>query len=469
MSLVETVKASRWSLALPLLAIACGLLTVQPMLAAFAVLAILGAIGLVLFREKALVMLPLALIFPLVNYTPVPGVPGYLACSTLLVAMVGLFGLLSRHGPMRPLDWAVLACLALHVPTVLFSLDPRVSLRVLFELAAATAFYFFFAHSRAAMHFPRWWSWGLALATVVVSLVGLLQFVSNDVGFMGAFLDESNASERMTFGEEAAAKSIGFFRHANSLSLFLTLAVPALAGFSLTMQGNRRLVLWGAVGLGILAELTTLSRGGILSFGVAFAAIALASRMTGDRPITPRKAFPWLMVLLGAGLLALAMRFGLLDVVLDRFLNQAFEGRDAGSNFTRLINLAAAFNAFASNPLFGIGPGTSAANFVRFGGFSGLGPHNLLLLLASERGVFVLISFLGVLAIALATGFRTLRRSRSWVLVGALGALIGILVHGLFESVLADVFLPLFFATLGVIAHETRHEEKTQPSEAPQP
>lgn len=459
---VDILRTSRWSAGGLLLALACGLLTFKPALAAFVLIAAIGAMGLVLFREKALVMLPLALIFPLINYTPVPGIPGYLACSTLLVAMVGALGLVNSRGSLRPLDWAVIAFLALHLPPTLVSLDPRVSFRVLFELAAAASLYFFLARGNMSKQYTRWWLWGLAVATAIVSLIGLMQFVTNDVGFMSAFLDESNAAERVTFGEEAAAKSIGFFRHANSLSLFLTLAVPAIAGFSASEQGRSRLLLWCAIGLGLLAELTTLSRGGLLSFLVAFFTFGLATRITRKNTATPRKSVPWLIVLLAGGFFALSLQFGLLDVVIDRFLDQGFAGRDAGSNFTRLINLAAAFNAFTSNPFFGIGPGTSASHFVKFGGFSGLGPHNLLLLLASERGLFVLTSFLGILAVTLITGLRKLGSTRSWILVGSLCSLVGILIHGLFESVLADVFLPLFFAMLGVISQEIHRSGEAQ-------
>ncbi|MNY01127.1 hypothetical protein D3C86_1336450 [compost metagenome] len=289
--------------------------------------------------------------------------------------------------------------------------------------------------------------------TLIASLLGLFQFLTDDVGFMHLFLNESNEAERLTFGAEQAAKSIGLFLHANSFSLFLTLAVPVTLGMMLEESRlKHRLILLAIAGLGMLAELTTLSRGGLLSFAAAFSSFWFAGRLSQAGRQKSRAGLPaWgvlLLILVVGGLL---LRLGMYDLIVERFFSSAFEQRDAGSNFTRLINLGAALNAFLANPLFGIGPGTSSTYFTAFGGFTGLGPHNLVMFLASERGGLVLFCFIAMMVTTIRTTLTLLRQKLAWGAIGLFAALVGLLVHGLFESVLGDVFLPLFFANLALL------------------
>jgi O-antigen ligase len=291
--------------------------------------------------------------------------------------------------------------------------------------------------------------YSMGILVGVCTLVGIAQFYANDPLFMGAYLNEVQQQERVTFGE-TVSKSVALFGHGNSFALLLSIVLPLFVGAA--GSGVSSLVTVPVLALGGVGDLTTFSRGGWLALAIGYLSV-LGFRWRGLRI---RPGVTTFMLVLGVAAIGLVNQLGLFQLAIDRFTSEAFSERDLGSNLTRLVNLQAGWSAFLSRPLMGIGIGTSAVAYVQFGGFTDLGPHNLYLLVASERGVLAMGALVVLIGFTYADAWRLIRRTGDAVALGGLASWTALLVNGFFESVFVDVFLYFAFMALGLVASRLR-------------
>ena len=154
-----------------------------------------------------------------------------------------------------------------------------------------------------------------------------------------------------------------------------------------------------------------------------------------------RLAIPFVLGISAAFVVAAVVA---VDPVRDRVLS-IFAGREDSSNNFRLNVWAAVREMIAARPVLGIGPGNEAFNqiYPRFQrtGFTALSAYSVFLEILVETGVIGLMVFLWLLAVTLSLGWRRLQEMRQagdrdgfWLL-GALASMMGMLTHGLVDTV----------------------------------
>lgn len=406
-------------------------------------------------RYRFFALVPFLLIFPFIHYTPVPGLPGFLPLSTVLVFFIVacmVVGNLLRTGlrfkKINKVDMLLLTFVVIHLFVLPFSVETKVSLRVTLELILSYSLYYLISKSK---YLTINWVKGLPYAVVFVSLLALGQFITDSDWPMSSFMNDTTNMERLTFGDAVPAKAVGAFLHGNSLAIFLTLTLPVILGLALTFKNRRkRIALLAVFVAGTMAQVCSLSRGGFLSLSFGLLVIWFLSR---KRASFLKQIFAAAKYVLPALLLIVLIGYsiGATDMIKERFFSADFSSRDAASNFSRVINLMAGIKAVEAHPLVGIGAGTSGKYYVDYGGWTGLGPHNLYLFIASERGIPALIVFIWAVCAALWVSTTRFKNKGYWLACGLISAIIAGLANGLFESILTDVFLPFFFANLGCL------------------
>lgn len=417
-------------------------------------------------RYHFFVLVPLLLIFPYIHYTPVPGLPGFLSFSTVLILFIVVFVALGnllntglRVKKFNKVDTLLLMFIVIHLCVLPFSVEKKVTLRVTLELILSYSFYYLISKSK---NMTIYWIKGLPYAVAFVSLIALGQFATDSDWPMSRFMNDTTNMERLTFGDAAPAKALGSFLHGNSLAIFLTLTLPVILGLALTFKTRRkRIALLAVFVAGTMAQVFSLSRGGFLSLLFGLFVIWFLSR---KRTPILKQLFISVKYILPVILCIVLIGYsvGASDMIKERYFSTDFSRRDAASNFSRVINLMAGIKAVETHPLVGIGAGTSGKYFVDYGGWTGLGPHNLYLLIASERGVLALIVFISAVFAALRVSTARFKNKGYWLACGLISAVIASLVNGLFESVLTDVFSLFFFANLGCLMFFVNNYESNQ-------
>lgn len=123
-----------------------------------------------------------------------------------------------------------------------------------------------------------------------------------------------------------------------------------------------------------------------------------------------------------------------------------FAGREDSSNNFRLNVWESVINMIKSRPILGIGPGNEAFNQVyplyMKPRFSALSAYSIYLEIAVETGLIGLTCFLSLLGITFSTGVWRLQglqkqdNLQGFWLIAAIAGMVGILTHGLFDTVL---------------------------------
>ena len=249
-------------------------------------------------------------------------------------------------------------------------------------------------------------------------------------------------------GHAAAAFDI----NPNAVALYLEPLIGVAAGFALFGRGRIRLIAVASAVLFLLAELATLSRGGLLALGVlAVIAVLTVSNV------------PLRIALAGASVLAaLLLRF--VPVIGPRLSHALDPG--TGTAFVRVDIWIVTLRMLRDRPLFGAGisgyqttvapyraadPNLSPEPY----------PHNILLTTWTELGLLGLLSFLYIVVNLMVRPWRALSRATGLYrpLLWGLGAAFAMFaVHGLVDSPYWKNDLSLEFwvlAALEVVAIRT--------------
>jgi putative inorganic carbon (HCO3(-)) transporter len=249
----------------------------------------------------------------------------------------------------------------------------------------------------------------------------------------------------------ALTRVYGTLRNPNLLGGYLVPILPlALAG----VLAFRHWALKGLAGLTVLAGSVclyfTYSRGAWLAFGAEAAVLAVAA-LAGLWPVIKRD---WrLKLALGIALLAAAggAAFMVMDSpVLQQRLASMFATRDHSSNSFRMNVWLGVLAMLRDSWWAGVGVGNETFQKVyglyMISGFEALGAYNIFLEAAVETGLFGLLAFLWIVMAAMARGcFHALRgEARPWA-VAAIAALVGLMVHGLVDTVFYRPSIQLLF------------------------
>jgi O-antigen ligase len=238
------------------------------------------------------------------------------------------------------------------------------------------------------------------------------------------------------------------FRIAGGLSIYMTYAglllllVPLLGARGIS--GGSRGARWADVAIalaGALALALTLTRGAYLGLAVGVVVVLLAAR--------PRYAL--------AAPFAIALFLLLMPLPVRDRLMSATNPRDVTMN-DRLAMWKAGGEMIADRPLFGVGPGRVKVLYsvYRVPGWVNPTPghlHNNLVTIAAETGIPSVLAYLAFVGAFFHGALRIVRRAprgdpARGVALGAIGAMAGLFVAGLFEYNFGDV--EVLMATLVV-------------------
>lgn len=276
------------------------------------------------------------------------------------------------------------------------------------------------------------------LAALAVSAFGLQQWFSGTAA-LATWVDPESPLSKTT-------RVYSYLGNPNLLAAYLVPAVifsmvaifvwrrwlPKLLALTMTAVNGACLVL-------------TFSRGGWIGMVVSVFVLAMLLVQWWNVSL-PKFWRTWSVPLaMGtvAGVLVLAVL--VLPPLRDR-ASSIFLGRGDSSNNYRLNVWASVINMIKARPILGIGPGNVAFNQIypiyQRPRFSALSAYSVGLEVAVETGIIGLTCFLWLLLVTFNLGwtqFQKLRQTRSregfW-LMGAIATLLGMLSHGMFDTVL---------------------------------
>jgi len=214
----------------------------------------------------------------------------------------------------------------------------------------------------------------------------------------------------------------------NSVALYLEPLIGLAAGFVLFAQGRRRWVAAGVMVILIVAELATLSRGGLL----ALAALAVGG------VLSLHAWWPRLAIL--AGGLAGGLLLTQLPLIGPRLRHALDPGN--GTFDVRGDIWVATVRMLRDHPIFGAGINAYQATMIPYRRpFPLLSPepypHNIFLTAWTELGLLGMIAFSVILGILIVRPMRALGRAAAWqrpLLWGTGIAFVMVVVHGLVDS-----------------------------------
>ncbi|WP_088243155.1 IctB family putative bicarbonate transporter [Calothrix rhizosoleniae] len=188
----------------------------------------------------------------------------------------------------------------------------------------------------------------------------------------------------------------------------------------------------------------TFSRGGWI--GLVAAILALMGLLYYWWSIRmPRFWQVWTpLILLGIILSIFALGIVFVEPFKERVLSIFADRKDSSNNFRRNV-WTAVFQMIDARPWIGIGPGHNAFNKVyplyQVPGYSALSAYSIFLEVIVETGFLGLASFLWLLTVSFNTAalqlqrLRLMQRVEAFWLMGAIAAMVGMLAHGLVDTV----------------------------------
>lgn len=408
----------------------------------------------------------LIVFFPLLQFSPVPGLNGFLpigifvAMAILSLRLVGISPARKNifTSRLRRLDLLIVALWLAVIPPVLHSVEVRPSMKVLFEWTLAVAVYFYIARvasEREIKIIVR----SLFILVAASAVIVFFQRIFDTTWPVTNYLNDDLSEERLNFNDAGAVRSVGIFLHANSQAAFYSVVLPFCFGvIALIRKRFFRAIAISIALLGVFAQFLTLSRAGLLCVAVSIVSMGILQLFFGPnkRKIlrsTIRKA-AFSLALMVVAVSVAAFSTNIVRGVSERFFSSHYAERDEGSLYARKVNSEAGINAALSNPGLGIGPGMSAKVYYQYGGWRGYGPHNMYLLLASEFGFPVLILFLLISFVFVSRALRNYRLLSDPYGIPCVGALIAFALAGMFESMVSGGVLCLFFVLLGIIGRD---------------
>ncbi|MGP1384522.1 MAG: IctB family putative bicarbonate transporter [Thainema sp.] len=275
------------------------------------------------------------------------------------------------------------------------------------------------------------------LTAMIVSIYGLRQW------FFGA-----EALATWVDPESPLAETTRVYSYLGNPNLLAGYLVPAIP-FSMAALFAWRSWLQKALALLLLVVnslclILTFSRGGWLGF-VAAGYVMTVLIVWWWLPRMPYFWRRWaLPMVLGGSAAFIVVAVAALEPLRDRVLS-IFAGRDDSSNNFRINVWMAAIDMIKDRPVLGIGPGHDAFNQVyplyQQARYSALSAYSIPLEIAVEMGLIGLAAFGWLVLTAIIQGLVQVNRLRQsgqvqgYWLLAAIAAMIGLLIHGLVDTV----------------------------------
>ena len=399
----------------------------------------LPAIGSFLQFISYVMVAVLFLILPAPCFAEDKGVLAALVVAAFALRVLG--SLLSGKEKYTPttLDLLVLAFAGMNVIATLGSHYLAASVKGLMKMAVYFISYFLFACTISAAPKKR----GIAIvaslltAGLVVSLHGLWQYKIGVAPL--ATWEDPNV-------EDKTVRIYSFLRNPNLLAGYLVPLIPVGLGAAIMafVEGGWKrflsIPIFGVAGLILVATVLTGSRGGYMGIAAGLGALGfiLLTLLWNSKPkLRPLLiAFVVVLPIILLGVLHLFPKY-------EHRILSIFAGREHSSNSYRLNVYASSFKMFLDNWWLGVGPGNStfklAYGLYMRTGFDALGTYCVPLEVAVETGIGGLFAF-GWMVVAAMTRahinfWNSFAGSERWLCAGAAAGLLGMMVHGLVDTV----------------------------------
>ncbi len=303
-----------------------------------------------------------------------------------------------------------------------------------------TLYVLFFALAERVMRKPKWRS-GLItvylLTALVVSLYGVRQWIFG-ADALATWTDPNSELANTT-------RVYSYLGNPNLLAGYLLPAIPLSLAAGLAWRGwLPKLLAVVMVGLNISSLVLTYSRGGWLGLVVSLTVLSLLL-LYWLLPLLPRFWQFWaLPILLGSLGVVVVGAVLFIPTVRTRVLSIFADRSDSSNNF-RINVWAAVQEMIQARPIIGIGPGNDAFNQVyplfQRPGYTALSAYSIFLELLVEAGAIGLATFLWFLLTTFNRAWqtlnhlRTLRHSDGFWLMAAVATMLGMLTHGLVDTI----------------------------------
>ncbi|MGA7932805.1 MAG: IctB family putative bicarbonate transporter [Kovacikia sp.] len=276
------------------------------------------------------------------------------------------------------------------------------------------------------------------LAALVVSVYGLQQWFSGTAA-LATWVDPESPLSKTT-------RVYSYLGNPNLLAAYLVPAVTfSIAAIFVWRRWLPKLLALTMAIVNSTCLVLTFSRGGWI--GMVIAVLALAILLVQWWNVSLPKFWRiWSVpIAMGTVVGVLILAVLVLPPLRDR-VSSIFLGRGDSSNNFRMNVWYAVINMIKAKPILGIGPGNVAFNQIypiyQRPRFSALSAYSIVLEVAVETGIIGLTCFLWLLVTTFNLGwtqFQKLRQMRSregfW-LMAAIATLLGMLSHGMFDTVL---------------------------------
>jgi len=353
---------------------------------------------------------------------------GLLACVLAAWWFLERMGERPRQSLFGGMGIPILGLWMASICSVMVSSEPRFGLYALVNLVYFTLLFLYLANNVSTRdHLRLLLSW-LMLAVGATSLVALAEYAFGHIDALSVFgmLGEDDASTLISATD--VVRIGGLLGGANGLAMVLTQVLPLmLAQFLSPVSKYRKALLVGGLGVGVLALITTYSRGGWLAFGLTLIIMLplLASRRLGASPSG------WLKKLV-----ILVFVFAVLAAPLYGNVYTRLTEDDLGSAHNRVPMMKVALRIIQDNLLFGVGLGNYENVMDRYDE----GPervhqdfpwpvHNIYLNITAEVGLVGGLCFVLICVLALWQGLQAMRTSDPFLRAAAIGLGAGLVGH----------------------------------------
>jgi putative inorganic carbon (HCO3(-)) transporter len=342
----------------------------------------------------------------------------------------------NNHTNTSVVDMLVIAILAINAVSAFSSHYFQASLVGLTKVAIYVLSYFWFKNTIAAYRGRSGLAISILLASgLSVALYGLYQYKTG--------VEPLATWEDPTI-EQKATRIYSTLGNPNLLAGYLTALAPLAAALGFAAFFKKRYMLSAipfAAALVLSSALVlTGSRGAYIAFfaWLAFLFVVISLYTVKSKPM-PRR---YLLLLAVALVIAVPAAIHFFPFVGQR-LSSIFVGSEHSSNAFRLNVWRAAWRMFLDNWWLGIGPGNKtfilAYGLYMLSGFDALGTYCVPLEVAVETGIVGLFIFGALFLSLMARAHLTFRAANNdfdrWLCVGCAAGLLGIMVHGLVDTV----------------------------------
>lgn len=333
-------------------------------------------------------------------------------------------------------DAIVLIYLAFNIVAACSSHYFRESIHGLLKVAVYIASYFWFTAVLGQSRTRQVYALSALLASgFAVALYGLYQYKIG-VAPLATWEDPTV--------EEKSTRIYSTLGNPNLLAGYLLPMVPLALGLGLSaLAARRRLLVLPAfltAGVILIATVLTASRGGYIGlfFAVGALVFVLAQKVLAEHP---KARMPVVAGLLASAIVALAALHFV--PTFEHRVMSIFAGREHSSNSFRMNVYQSSFKMFKDNWWIGVGPGNQAFRLAyglyMTSGFDALGTYCVPLEVAVEAGIGALLCFGALFASLMSRAhlafWQNGNRWSIWLIAGSAAALLGMMMHGLVDTV----------------------------------